>query len=171
MTIWCLLFLASLASAISTGDLRVLNSSVSGRLFQATPFSRPCFQSGSPNVGQSNAAQCSLIIEKYRDRGQSSHIYLGPPIVLLISKQISDLNLSDLTWMWVPVFYHILVGRFLIDSKTEWETCQATSAQCLLDAAQPNNTEAFSNRTCDQGSVPAYFVSVEGEKPEFPSID
>lgn len=58
--------------------------------------------------------------------------------------------------------YTFLLGSFLTDLKTEWETCQANSTQCLLDAAQPNNTEAFSNRTCDQGSVPAYFVSVEG---------
>ncbi|KAI0353743.1 FAD-binding domain-containing protein [Trametes cingulata] len=41
---------------------------------------------------------------------------------------------------------------------TEWETCQATSEQCLLDFTDPENPRAFSEpRRCGQGSVPQYY--------------
>ncbi|KAH8108811.1 FAD-binding domain-containing protein [Phellopilus nigrolimitatus] len=41
---------------------------------------------------------------------------------------------------------------------TEWETCQSTSEQCLLDSSAPNNTLAFNPpQMCSQGSIPSYY--------------
>ncbi|THH08062.1 hypothetical protein EW145_g2966 [Phellinidium pouzarii] len=45
---------------------------------------------------------------------------------------------------------------------TEWETCQTSSSQCLLDSNDPQDPLAFSPpRQCQQGSVPSYFIDVE----------
>ncbi|KAH8108810.1 FAD-binding domain-containing protein [Phellopilus nigrolimitatus] len=45
---------------------------------------------------------------------------------------------------------------------TEWETCQATSYQCLLDYTQPQNSLAFEPpRTCDQGSIPEFYIDAQ----------
>ncbi|KAI5115204.1 hypothetical protein M0805_002873 [Coniferiporia weirii] len=45
---------------------------------------------------------------------------------------------------------------------TEWETCQATSEQCLLDASNPSDSSASASpRVCSQGSVPPYYIDVE----------
>lgn len=42
----------------------------------------------------------------------------------------------------------------------QWETCQTTDADCLLDWENPLNLTAFSPpRKCAQGSVPNYYVS------------
>ncbi|KAI5122091.1 hypothetical protein M0805_002213 [Coniferiporia weirii] len=50
-------------------------------------------------------------------------------------------------------------GSFM---NTEWETCQATSSQCLLDSTDPTDPLAFTPpRTCSQGSIPPYFIDVE----------
>ncbi|KAI0333866.1 FAD-binding domain-containing protein [Cubamyces sp. BRFM 1775] len=49
-------------------------------------------------------------------------------------------------------------GAFM---NTEWETCQATSQQCLLDFTDPANAAAFSPpQVCAQGSVPRYYIDV-----------
>ncbi|KAH9893386.1 FAD-binding domain-containing protein [Cubamyces lactineus] len=49
-------------------------------------------------------------------------------------------------------------GAFM---NTEWETCQATSQQCLLDFTNPANAAAFSPpQVCAQGSVPRYYIDV-----------
>ncbi|TFY62172.1 hypothetical protein EVG20_g6801 [Dentipellis fragilis] len=50
------------------------------------------------------------------------------------------------------------VGAYI---NTQWETCQTTSGQCLLDSNNPNNSMAFTPpRTCDQGSVPEFAIDV-----------
>lgn len=42
---------------------------------------------------------------------------------------------------------------------TQWETCQSTGDECLLDWTSPSNSAAFSPpRRCLQGSVPNYYV-------------
>ncbi|THH06479.1 hypothetical protein EW145_g4058 [Phellinidium pouzarii] len=44
---------------------------------------------------------------------------------------------------------------------TEWETCQMTSSQCLLDSNEPTDPLAFTPpRTCNQGSVPSFYIDV-----------
>ncbi|RPD52974.1 FAD-binding domain-containing protein [Lentinus tigrinus ALCF2SS1-7] len=51
-----------------------------------------------------------------------------------------------------------IMGSFM---NTEWETCQATSQQCLLDFLDPRDTNAFNApQICAQGSIPSYFVDV-----------
>lgn len=47
--------------------------------------------------------------------------------------------------------------------QTQWETCQKTSEQCLLDWIQPNNTEAMSPPyECKLGSVSPHIIDVRG---------
>ncbi|KLO05539.1 FAD-binding domain-containing protein [Schizopora paradoxa] len=44
---------------------------------------------------------------------------------------------------------------------TQWETCQATGEQCLLDFTNPSNIKAVESPfQCRNGSVPRYFVNV-----------
>ncbi|KAF8187168.1 FAD-binding domain-containing protein [Pholiota molesta] len=46
----------------------------------------------------------------------------------------------------------------------QWETCEATGDQCLLDWTNPLNTAAFSPpRQCKQGSVPSYYIEVKDQ--------
>ncbi|KDR75664.1 hypothetical protein GALMADRAFT_226306 [Galerina marginata CBS 339.88] len=45
----------------------------------------------------------------------------------------------------------------------QWETCQATGDECLLDATNTSNSLAFSPPAqCLQGSVPNYYIDVAG---------
>ncbi|KAI0683912.1 FAD-binding domain-containing protein [Cerioporus squamosus] len=45
---------------------------------------------------------------------------------------------------------------------TQWETCQATSEQCLLNFLNASDPSAFSPpRECAQGSVPPYYIDVQ----------
>ncbi|KAJ7358296.1 FAD-binding domain-containing protein [Mycena albidolilacea] len=45
----------------------------------------------------------------------------------------------------------------------QWETCQDTGAQCLLDFAVPTDGAATAApNTCELGSVPDYFIDVRG---------
>ncbi|KAJ7580103.1 FAD-binding domain-containing protein [Mycena floridula] len=44
---------------------------------------------------------------------------------------------------------------------TQWETCQRTGAQCLLDSTNPNNSAADTPpRVCSQGSIPQFAINV-----------
>ncbi|KAJ7616093.1 FAD-binding domain-containing protein [Roridomyces roridus] len=47
---------------------------------------------------------------------------------------------------------------------TQWETCQATSEQCLLDFQNTSDPAAFNvpSRICSQGSVPDYGIKITG---------
>ncbi|KAJ7127341.1 hypothetical protein C8R46DRAFT_1247674 [Mycena filopes] len=49
------------------------------------------------------------------------------------------------------------IGGFI---NTQWETCQATGAQCLLDAADPSNPAPAAGGKCELGSVAEYFIDV-----------
>ncbi|KAF9451824.1 FAD-binding domain-containing protein [Macrolepiota fuliginosa MF-IS2] len=47
--------------------------------------------------------------------------------------------------------------------QTQWETCQVTGEQCLLNFLDPNDTQpTLAPRSCKQGSVPSYFIDVRG---------
>ncbi|KAG6380646.1 hypothetical protein JVT61DRAFT_5012 [Boletus reticuloceps] len=65
---------------------------------------------------------------------------------------------------WDAQFKGLLVTRaatFSAYMNTQRETCQQTSAQCLLDGMLPNNTAAYDPpRSCAQGSIPSYYVDV-----------
>ena len=56
-------------------------------------------------------------------------------------------------------FFNLVIHLIYFFSQTEWETCQATSEQCLLDYTNTSNPAAFSPpQVCAQGSVPSYYV-------------
>ncbi|KAJ7496393.1 FAD-binding domain-containing protein [Mycena latifolia] len=45
----------------------------------------------------------------------------------------------------------------------QWETCQASGAQCLLDFAVPTDPAATASpNTCELGSIPPHFIDVQG---------
>ncbi|KAJ7440768.1 hypothetical protein B0H11DRAFT_2163285 [Mycena galericulata] len=49
-------------------------------------------------------------------------------------------------------------GAFI---NTQWETCQSTGAQCLLDSSDPSNAKmTMPPHRCELGSVPGYFIQV-----------
>ncbi|KAJ7111997.1 hypothetical protein C8R44DRAFT_632447 [Mycena epipterygia] len=49
-------------------------------------------------------------------------------------------------------------GAYMI---TQWETCQSSAEQCLLDYIDPENpTPSLPTQTCHTGSVPDYFIDV-----------
>ncbi|KAJ7615845.1 hypothetical protein FB45DRAFT_934776 [Roridomyces roridus] len=52
-------------------------------------------------------------------------------------------------------------GEFSALINTQWETCQTTGAQCLLDASDPFNSAATKPpHRCERGSVPEYYIDV-----------
>ncbi|KAJ7306794.1 FAD-binding domain-containing protein [Mycena albidolilacea] len=63
------------------------------------------------------------------------------------------------------------LDHFLLASKlggymnTQWQTCQRTGAECLLDSTNPANAEADSPpRVCSQGSIPEFGIHVASAK-------
>ncbi|KAJ6554226.1 hypothetical protein B0H19DRAFT_1262614 [Mycena capillaripes] len=49
-------------------------------------------------------------------------------------------------------------GAFI---NTQWETCQSTGAQCLLDSSNPADLKVVvDSERCELGSVPSYFIDV-----------
>lgn len=51
--------------------------------------------------------------------------------------------------------------QFAAYMNTEWETCQSTNSQCLLDFNDSLNPLAFSPpRSCEQGSIPSHYIDV-----------
>ncbi|KAL1723573.1 hypothetical protein EV715DRAFT_191128 [Schizophyllum commune] len=95
-----------------------LNTTVGGRLFQGTPFAKPCF-------GDELTAQCASVRAGYTD----------------------EWTRASTPGAWI---------------NTQWETCQASGAQCLLgDIDNVGNGSANgSSASCEQGSVPLYFIDV-----------
>ncbi|KAF7290557.1 FAD-binding domain-containing protein [Mycena indigotica] len=54
----------------------------------------------------------------------------------------------------------------------QWETCQASGAQCLLDFAVPTDKTAFSSpNTCRLGSIPDYFIDVRSAEDVIAAFD
>ncbi|KAF8172523.1 FAD-binding domain-containing protein [Mycena galopus ATCC 62051] len=48
-------------------------------------------------------------------------------------------------------------GAFI---NTQWETCQTTGAQCLLESSNSDASPTVPPGTCKQGSVPGFFIDV-----------
>ncbi|KAJ7582378.1 FAD-binding domain-containing protein [Mycena floridula] len=54
-----------------------------------------------------------------------------------------------------------LADNFGAYFNTQWETCQRTGAECLLDWTNPNNSAADTPpRVCSQGSIPQFAINV-----------
>ncbi|TFY55055.1 hypothetical protein EVJ58_g8490 [Rhodofomes roseus] len=52
-----------------------------------------------------------------------------------------------------------VVGSYMM---TQWETCQATSEQCLLDDLDPSDAQAFSPpQVCAEGGIPPLYIDVQ----------
>ncbi|KAF9045931.1 FAD-binding domain-containing protein [Hymenopellis radicata] len=47
--------------------------------------------------------------------------------------------------------------RFSAFMQPQWETCQSQEEKCLLDASNPNNSVAWTDINCQQGSVPQFY--------------
>ncbi|KAF5387457.1 hypothetical protein D9757_007766 [Collybiopsis confluens] len=64
------------------------------------------------------------------------------------------------------------IGEKLMISKTQWETCQSTSSQCLLDDKNPEDPAAFSSpRACAQGGLSShYFEIIQIEVQDFRDV-
>ncbi|KAJ7813344.1 hypothetical protein B0H14DRAFT_3750618 [Mycena olivaceomarginata] len=56
----------------------------------------------------------------------------------------------------VPLYRTDNFGAYI---NTQWETCQTTGAQCLLDASDPTNSTTMAPE-CQLGTVPGYFIDV-----------
>ncbi|KAJ7472781.1 hypothetical protein FB451DRAFT_1134378 [Mycena latifolia] len=56
------------------------------------------------------------------------------------------------------LFRQNVPGAYMI---TQWETCQVSGQQCLLDYLDPENpTPSLPSQTCSTGSVPDHFIDV-----------
>lgn len=54
------------------------------------------------------------------------------------------------------------VDQFAAYQETQSEECATSiNQQCLLDSSNPLNTAAYANVSCNQGSVPKYYIQVE----------
>lgn len=71
--------------------------------------------------------------------------------VIIISSYLGD---NPLLGVCLTEFRTSVPGGFI---NSQWETCQASGEQCLLDFANTSNLTPISGR-CDVGSVPSYFV-------------
>ncbi|TFK54250.1 isoamyl alcohol oxidase [Heliocybe sulcata] len=43
----------------------------------------------------------------------------------------------------------------------QWETCQRTAEQCLLDSIRPTDPRAWTSYNCSQGSISPYYIEVQ----------
>ncbi|KAJ7089096.1 hypothetical protein C8R44DRAFT_648958 [Mycena epipterygia] len=63
--------------------------------------------------------------------------------------------------VYVPLHYSFRTDNFGAFINTQWETCQATGAQCFLDPSDPSDSRAITPpQQCELGSVPGYFIDV-----------
>jgi len=71
---------------------------------------------------------------------------------------LSISNHIELSPSYAIVFRSQHFGAYEI---TQWETCQTSGDECLLDWTNPLNSAAFTPpQQCLQGSVPNFYVSV-----------
>ena len=117
-------------------EYAALNSSVGGRLFKGTPIVQPCVPSKDARPGN-----CTEVLSEYVDEGKDS------PFLPLS---------SDTTPKQNAVFRTSTPGGYVVP---QWETCQTTGAQCLLDYTDPFNLDPVTPpRQCRLGSIPSHFV-------------
>lgn len=133
--------LNSFARAATSPILRVnpaawksLNETVGGRMFEGTPLALACSDAASSLVA------CGKVQAGYTSEGQ----------VLSFSRR-------TLAHYQGAEFRTSVPGGFV---NSQWETCQATGEQCLLDYTNTSNrSPILPPRKCLLGSVSNYFVS------------
>ncbi|KAJ7860888.1 FAD-binding domain-containing protein [Mycena leptocephala] len=111
-----------------------LSTRVGGRVFQAAPFAQPCFANAS-------SPECATVQALTKTRVSPP---LDPMLNILSPAEERTATASGYTW-------------------GQWETCQDTGEQCLLDFAVPTDAAATATpNTCELGSIPAHFIDVRG---------
>lgn len=137
-------------------EWKKLNESVQGRLHEGVPFARPCFFAAPGLPGVADRTECGAIINGYSNHSRSLLHLLNENL-----QRCSSIPCFPLRGVHERKFLHSLRGPCSdrTTRQTEWEACQSTGAQCLLDSANPSDPEAFSfPRICAQGSVPEHYV-------------
>ncbi|KZP28938.1 FAD-binding domain-containing protein [Athelia psychrophila] len=56
-----------------------------------------------------------------------------------------------------PSFRSGFFGAYMLP---QWETCQSKGQQCLLDATNTSDPHAWTDYSCQQGSIPPYYIDV-----------
>lgn len=124
----------SYSANVNQGDWASLNASVGGRLLKGVPFAQPCF------VQPFNSTACENIRSVYVD--ESEHLHNHHFIYVTTIMPASRANAP---------------GAYI---QTQWETCQRTGEQCLLDYVDVGDVDpTLPPWQCKTGSVPSYFVS------------
>jgi hypothetical protein len=143
-------------------DWNTLNSTVGGKLQVAVPLARPCFQLAVDVAGAANATQCAEVMTNYLDHGTFEKVTNAQQDSASLLLRVSARSFCRLHERMLLLFVWILdCPNFpSLSLQTEWETCQETGAQCLLDSSNVSNPDAFDPpQACAQGSIPKYFVS------------
>ncbi len=96
------------------------------------PFAASCFSAINGVKGNADAASCAMVRANYTNRCEMTISFRLYPVC----------DMFTVTRLLTP-------GAYM---DTQWETCQATGAGCLLNSIDPSNE--VSNSTCSQGSVP-----------------
>ena len=113
-----------------------LNATLGGRLSIIVPYSHSCF------VQPFNSSACVALRSNYLDEGENHSTHL---------------LIDDSRVMSLPVTRSNTPGAYI---QTQWETCQATNQECLLDYLNLGDVApTLPPFQCKQGSVPSYFVS------------
>ncbi|KAJ3821172.1 hypothetical protein F5880DRAFT_1666568, partial [Lentinula raphanica] len=91
-------------------------------------------------------------------------LFKGTPIVqpCVPSKDARPGNCTEVLSEYVDeVFRTSTPGGYVVP---QWETCQTTGAQCLLDYTDPFNLDPVTPpRQCRLGSIPSHFIDVRSE--------
>jgi hypothetical protein len=127
--------------AVTASQWAALSTKVGGRLYTNAPFAASCFPSLQDVGSVANASACSIVKANYIAEGTYN---------------------SYFKCLRHSLFPYVAprVGVFGAYTNTQWETCQITGEQCLLDWTNPNNTIATSPPyTCSYGSVSKQYVS------------
>ena len=132
---------------ISWDKWNALNTTVQGRLHFTLPLALPCFSSFNDADTHPDPTACAVVQGNYTDATFRSGFYSARMIV------------SDV------VCASAILLRLC--SQTQWETCQATGAGCLLDDSDPANPLAYEGKSCDTGNLPSLHVRFTAHKPDF----
>ena len=132
------------SSGASPLEWQKLNSTIGGRLLKGRPFASPCFaNNGEDKRSIFDSPACAELREVYLSEGEvncSLRVYVSLKVHPRADRRSE------------------LPGGYI---NTQWETCQRTSQQCLLDSAERTNFAAVdSPYHCYIGSIPEYFVSI-----------
>lgn len=128
------LFLQAVQAIAVDPDLWAnLNQAVEGRLFEGAPLAQPCSKANF------TASECANVQKNYVDPGTF------PPDTL------SSLQLTGCE--------AFRTGNPGSTVNSNWETCQTTGEQCLLDPSNPSDLTPL-NGGCALGSVSQYYVRI-----------